>query len=311
MDRIKIALLAGGWSGEREISLKSGRAVYQALDKGKYDVAMYDPRDDLQALIEDKDEIDLAFIVLHGRYGEDGRIQGFLDTLRIPFVGSGVLSSAIAMNKKVTKDIYRANGLSVAKDILIRNDERYSLEEIETILGAQTVVKPVAEGSSLGMSICQTKGELKEGIEKAFENDREVIVEEYIGGKEVTGCVLGSKVLRALPLVEIVPSTPHRFFDYEAKYTPGATREICPASLSKSLTEKAQDLAKKAHRALKCRIWSRTDMIIRGEAIYLLETNTIPGMTENSLFPLAARTDGISLSGLVDELVTLTLEDKG
>ena len=309
MSRIRIALLAGGWSGEREISLKSGEAVYHALDKMKYDVVMYDPRDQLEALMKAKDEIDIAFNLLHGKCGEDGRIQGFLDILGIPFVGSGVLSSAIAMNKKVTKALYRASGLKVAKDVVLRRGKVFSLREIAQQIGRRMIVKPVAEGSSLGMSVCQTDEELRAGIEKAFENDHEVMVEEYILGKEVTGCILGGGELRALPLVEILPGPAHCFFDYDAKYAKGATKEICPATISESLTERAQDCAKKAHRALKCGIWSRSDMIIRDQDIYMLETNTIPGMTENSLFPLAARVAGLSLSMLVDELVTLSLDN--
>ena len=308
MNRISIALLAGGWSGEREISLKSGEAVYRALGKGKYNVAMYDPLDNIKALVEAKEEIDLAFILLHGKYGEDGCIQGLLDIFGIPFVGSGVLSSAMALNKSVSKEIFRSTGLRVAEDILLSRGDDFSVKGIIERLGRATVVKPVAEGSSLGMSVCREKEELVEGIEKAFEYDQEVMVEEYIDGREVTCCVLGNRTLQTLPLIEIVPGASYRFFDYKAKYTADATREICPAPLSRFLTERAQSCAKKAHKALKCRVWSRTDMIIRDETIYMLETNTIPGMTENSLFPLAARAAGLSFSELLDQLISLSLE---
>jgi len=308
MRRKKIALLAGGWSGEREVSLKSGRAVYSALDKGKYDVTMYDPRDDLQALVEAKKEIDLALILLHGRFGEDGRIQGLLDILKIPFMGSGVLSSAIAMNKNVAKEIYKGAGLRVAKDVILKREDDLSVEEISATLGHYTFVKPVAEGSSLGGSLCRGKEELVFGIKKAFQHDQEIMVEEYIAGREVTCCVLGNMALETLPLIEIVPESGHRFFDYKAKYTPGATKEICPARLSRDLAEGVEACAKRAHRALRCRVWSRSDMIIRDETIYLLETNTIPGMTENSLFPLAAKAAGISLSELLDKMIDLSLQ---
>lgn len=308
VNRISIALLAGGWSGEREISLKSGEAVYRALGKGKYNVAMYDPLDNIKALVEAKEEIDLAFILLHGKYGEDGCIQGLLDIFGIPFVGSGVLSSAMALNKSVSKEIFRSTGLRVAEDILLSRGDDFSVKGIIERLGRATVVKPVAEGSSLGMSVCREKEELVEGIEKAFEYDQEVMVEEYIDGREVTCCVLGNRTLQTLPLIEIVPGASYRFFDYKAKYTADATREICPAPFSRFLTERAQSCAKKAHKALKCRVWSRTDMIIRDETIYMLETNTIPGMTENSLFPLAARAAGLSFSELLDQLISLSLE---
>ncbi|MDY6971437.1 MAG: D-alanine--D-alanine ligase [Thermodesulfobacteriota bacterium] len=311
MDRVNIALLAGGWSGEREISLKSGEAVYHALSKEKYDVTMYDPLHNLTALVERKEEIDLAFILLHGKYGEDGCIQGLLDIFGIPFVGSGVLSSAMALNKSVSKEMFRSTGLTVAEDIMLRRGESFSATPIIERLGLTTVVKPVAEGSSLGTSVCRTREELVEGIEKAFRFNQDVMVEKYIDGLEVTCCVLGNRTLETLPLIEIMPGTSYRFFDYNAKYTADATREICPARLSRSLTERAWDCAKMAHKALKCSVWSRTDMIIQDETIYLLETNTLPGMTENSLFPLAAKAAGLSFPELLDRLIFLSLELAG
>ena len=309
MRRKKIALLAGGWSGEREVSLKSGGVVYSALDKGKYEVTMYDPRDDLEALMEAREEIDLAVILLHGRFGEDGRIQGLLDILKIPFLGSGVLSSAMAMNKNIAKEIYKSVGLRVAKDVILKPDDDLSVEKISTTLGHYTFVKPVAEGSSLGVSLCRGNEELVLGIKQAFQHDPEVMVEEYIEGREVTCCVLGNMALEALPLIEIMPKAGYRFFDYKAKYTSGASEEICPARLSMDLAEGVEDCAKRAHQALKCRVWSRSDMIIRDEDIYLLETNTIPGMTENSLFPMAAKAAGLSLSALLDKMINLSLHD--
>jgi D-alanine-D-alanine ligase len=309
-DRLRLALLAGGWSREREVSVRSGEAVYKALNKERYDVIRYDPKYDLKDLNEAKGDIDLAFILLHGKLGEDGSMQGMLEVLGIPFVGSGVLSSAMAFDKRVAKELYRGRGLRVAKEIILRRGDKYSLGWVTESIGSPAVVKPVAEGSSIGVSICQNHHELKAGIEKAFEYDHEVMVEEYIDGQEITCCVLGNRSLEALPLVEIAPRATYRFFDYEAKYTAGATRETCPASLSKALTEKAQSYGRKAHRALRCDVWSRTDMIVRGEEVYVLETNTIPGMTENSLFPLAARAAGLSLSGFLDRLISLSLELK-
>ena len=283
--------------------------VLEALDKEKYEIKMFDPRDDLPALVDAKGAIDIAMILLHGRFGEDGRIQALLDILGIPFVGSGVLSSAMAFNKKVAKVMYRAAGLKVPMDMVLRRNERISPEEIAKALGSRTVVKPVAEGSSLGVSVCRDREGLLAGIEDAFEYDSEILVEEYVEGQEITCCVLGNQFLETFPLVEIVPGERHRFFDYEAKYMPGASQEICPARLSPALAERARADAKAAHEALKCRVWSRTDMIIRSEEIYLLETNTIPGMTENSLFPRAARTAGLSLSDLLDRLIDLSMED--
>jgi D-alanine-D-alanine ligase len=308
MGKIKIAVLAGGWSREREISIMSGNAAYKALDKKKYDVTMYDPKNELRELMAQKENIDLAFNLLHGKYGEDGCMQGMLDILGIPFVGSGVLSSAMTVNKKVTKDIYRNEGLTVAPDIVVTKGEDFSVDEIITRIGKETVVKPLDEGSSVGMSLCGNREELATGIETAFECGREIMIEQLIVGQEVTCCVLGNTTLESLPIIEIVPKEQYRFFDYEAKYTPGATEEICPAQLAEKTRAIVIEYAKKAHKALGCSVWSRTDMIVKNENVYLLETNTIPGMTEHSLFPLAARTAGISFSELLDRLIALSFE---
>jgi D-alanine-D-alanine ligase len=259
-------------------------------------------------LVKERDWIDLAFVLLHGKYGEDGRMQGMLDILGIPYVGSGVLASAMALNKRVAKGVYREQGLRVPQHVVLRQGERYSRENIMERLGEATVVKPVAEGSSLGASVCQDEEGLAIAIQGAFEFDDEVLVEEYLPGSEITCCVLGNRELEVLPLIEIVPDSSYRFFDYDAKYTEGATQEICPASVSESVVKEAQGAAKAAHLALGCRDWSRTDMIVMEDVIYVLETNTIPGMTKNSLFPLAARTAGWSFSDLLDRLVALAVE---
>jgi len=305
--KIEIALLSGGWSGERDISIKSGESVYKAFDKKKYNVTIYDPLNDLESLIKDRKSIDIAFILLHGKFGEDGSIQGLLDILNIPFVGSGVLTSAMAFNKKVAKDVFRRAGLNVIKDEILYKSKEFSVDQIMERVGPSTVVKPIAEGSSLGVSICHNRDELLKGIDIAFQHDQEVMVESYINGREVTCCVIGGKELETLPIVEILPGQGHAFFDYEAKYTTGATKEICPAKLETALKVKVEDCAKKAHNALKCKVWSRTDMIINEEDVYVLEINTIPGMTENSLVPLSAKVAGISLTQLLDRLIELSL----
>ncbi|RLI48903.1 MAG: D-alanine--D-alanine ligase, partial [Candidatus Thorarchaeota archaeon] len=204
---------------------------------------------------------------------------------------------------------YKGAGLRVAKDVMLTPDDDLSVEGISAALGPYTFVKPVAEGSSLGASLCRGNEELALGIKQAFQHGREVMVEEYIEGREVTCCVLGNTELEALPLIEIVPRAGYRFFDYKAKYAPGATEEICPARLSRDLAEGVETCAQRAHLALKCRVWSRSDMIIRDEDIYLLETNTIPGMTGNSLFPLAAKAAGLSLAALLDKMIDLSLTD--
>jgi D-alanine-D-alanine ligase len=307
MRKLNIAVLAGGWSGEREVSLKSGESVCGALDKKKYAVKEYDPRDDLTRLIKDRESIDLAFVLLHGKYGEDGCVQGFLGLLGIPFVGSGVLPSAMAMNKKVAKEMYRRAGLRVVDDVRLQRGQEFSADAVRRKLGSSTVVKPVSEGSSLGVSICHSKDDLLRGIEAAFRLDEEILIERYLRGREVTCCVIGNQDLEALPLIEIVPNPEYAFFDYRAKYTAGATNEICPAPTTKRETVKAQACAKKAHRVLQCRGWSRTDMIIHDREVYVLETNTIPGMTETSLVPRAARAAGFTFSQFLDKLIRLSL----
>jgi len=306
--RLRVALIAGGISGEREISMKSGDAVEKALDPTKYEVKRYDPRDDLGLLLKNSGNTDLALILLHGRYGEDGSMQGLLDLLGVSYVGSGVLGSAMAMNKRIAKSVFRTEGLLVAEDVLLYHGEPYSLDQILERVGASTVVKPASEGSSIGVTICHTKEELVKGIEAAFHHDREVLVERFLDGKELTCCVLGNRSLEALPVIEIAPNPQYAFFDYQAKYTPGATNEICPARISRAQTEEVQSCAMRAHRALQCRDWSRTDMILYDGKIHVLETNTIPGMTETSLVPLAARTAGMTFSQLVDRLIGLCME---
>ena len=204
--------------------------------------------------------------------------------------------------------MYMNAGLNVIKDVMLCRGQNFNVGHIMEMVGPSTVVKPVAEGSSLGMSVCHSKEDLLKGINTALEYGKEIMIEKYVMGVEITCCVIGNRTLDAMPLIEIVPNEEYAFFDYEAKYKPGATREICPARLPESQSLRAQSCAKKAHRALKCEVWSRTDMIIQDDEIYLLETNTIPGMTKNSLVPRAAKAAGMSLSQLVDKLVELSLE---
>ena len=308
LKRLRVALIAGGISGERDVSMKSGDAVQKALDPKKYEVKRYDPRDDLGVLLKDSGNIDLALILLHGRFGEDGSMQGLLDLLGIPYVGSGILGSAMAMNKRIAKSVFRLERLLVADEVLLYRGEPYSSDQILRRLGASTVVKPASEGSSIGVTICHSEEGLLKGINTAFHHDQEILVERFLNGKEITCCVLGNKTLEALPVIEIVPKPQYTFFDYQAKYTPGATSEICPARISRAETEEVQSCAVRAHRALQCRDWSRTDMILNEGKVYVLETNTIPGMTETSLVPLAARTAGMSFSQLVERLIGLCME---
>jgi len=307
MKKITIALLSGGTSSEREVSLKSGDQVYEALDKKKYKVIRYDPETEINRLVADAPEIDAGLIVLHGHFGEDGTVQGLLDLLSIPYQGTGVLGSALAMNKIAAKKFYEKAGLPVPPYIALNRGEKIDPEKIADQLGLPLIVKPVQGGSSIGMSIVKSTENLKHAIDIAFEQDNSILIETYIKGIEITGSIIGNEKLQSLPIVEIIPGKGHEFFDYKAKYTVDLTNEICPARISDDLTKKAQEYAKIAHSALFCKGYSRTDMILKNNDIYILETNTIPGMTKTSLLPLAAATAGISFSKLLDILIELSL----
>ena len=306
--KLRVALLAGGKSGERDVSLTGAREVLKALDPLKYSIKQYDPATDIALLAAEAQETDVAFLLLHGRFGEDGTVQGFLDLLGIPYQGAGVLGSAMAMDKHIAKILYREAGLLVPDWVMAEADDADHPERILARMKLPLVVKPIRQGSSLGMSIAHSAEELGRGIALAFSHDSAVMVEQYISGREITGGVLGNRDLTALPIVEIIPGDSYSFFDYEAKYKAGATKEVCPADLDPGLTEKAQDLALAAHRALQLRGYSRTDMIVSADDIYVLETNTIPGMTPTSLLPQAAAQYGLSFSALLDRLIELALE---
>jgi D-alanine-D-alanine ligase len=307
--RLRVALLAGGKSGEREVSLSGAQGVEKALDPEKFQVIKYDPATDLAALVAEADRIDFAFILLHGRFGEDGTVQGLLDLLDIPYQGSGVLGSALAMDKNLAKELYRLRGLPVADWEMVDDTSGATAADIAKRLGLPLVVKPVCQGSSLGMTIARTEADLAVGIQKAFAHDAKVMVEQFIAGREITAGVLGNAHPVGLPLIEIIPGEGYTFFDYDAKYKPGASKEICPAPLAQDLAAKAQQYGVEAHRALQLRGYSRTDMILTDDGkFYLLETNTIPGMTATSLFPQAAAEHGLAFPVLLEKLIELGME---
>lgn len=309
MKRLNVALLSGGNSSEREVSIQGGDQVFEALDTDKYAVVRYDPAADLNRLVADAADIDVAFIVLHGPNGEDGTVQGLLDLLGIPYQGSGVLGSALAMDKLVSKRLYQEAGLRVPPYALIEKGDPIDPERFLRTPGYPLVVKPRQGGSSVGTNLVSGPEELRDAVLEAVEFDSSAILEAYLEGTEITGAVLGNTRLDHLPVVEIEPAATYSFFDYSAKYTPGATNEICPARIDKALSGQAQWIAEQAHRALCCKGYSRTDMIVCHNDIFVLETNTIPGMTPVSLFPLAAREAGWSFPALLDRLIELALED--
>lgn len=313
MKKIRLALLSGGVSTEREVSLNSGNQVYEALDKEKYEIIRYDPKFDLPKLVNDAQKIDAALIILHGPFGEDGTVQGLLDLLDIPYQGAGVLGSAVAMNKLTAKELYDANDIPTPEYLSYDKKEfqagKISIAHAVDTLGLPLVVKPACAGSSVDMTIVKEEKDIDAAIKKGFDHDDTLIIEKYIKGLELTCGVLGNQELEALPAIEIIPGDSHEFFDYEAKYVAGETEEICPARIDAGLTAKVQDLAARAHKALFLKGYSRTDMILRDGALFVLETNTIPGMTATSLYPQSAKEAGYSFSALLDRLIELAIEE--
>ena len=310
--KLRIALIAGGVSGEREVSLSGAAGVSEALDPEKFIVSRYDPATDLARLAADAPQLDFAFILLHGLYGEDGTMQGFLDLLGVPYQGSGVLGSAIAMDKNLAKELYQLNGLPVADWQIIGAGDEVNAEELVARFGLPVVIKPVREGSSLGLTLAQTREQLMAGIDKAQSHGSRIMIEKYISGSELTVAVLGNSELQPLPVIEIVPGKEFAFFDYDAKYKAGASEEICPARISDELTAQVQEYGVAAHKALRLRGYSRTDiMLSEGGSLYLLETNTIPGMTPTSLLPQAAAEHGLAFPEFLEKLIELGMQSDG
>jgi D-alanine-D-alanine ligase len=299
---IRVAVLLGGISNEREISLKSGRQIVKNLDRKRYRVTTYDPKTQLMRLNKDAKakKIDVAFNALHGRGGEDGAIQGLLEWLEIPCTGSGVMASALAMDKDRSKMIYRENGIPTPPSLMVTHAD---ISLIQKKLGKRIVIKPNADGSSVGVTVNPAKSNWKKLIETRIKKEGSCLIETFREGRELTVGVLGDQVL---PVIEIIPKK--AFFDFEAKYTPGMSDEICPAPIPSSIRQKAQQLALKAHNALGCRGYSRTDLIWGSNGIEVLETNTLPGMTETSLLPLAAKTVGLSFPKLLDQMIRLAMK---
>lgn len=303
----RVALLAGGTSGEREISLASGEGARKALEEAGFTVEWIDPAkaDDLKRLIDEK--FDVVFMCLHGKMGEDGTVQGMLELLNIPYTCSGVLSSAIAMDKAKSKVFYTLAGVPTPVSVTLRRGEQVDIDSIKETVGIPCVVKPATEGSALGVEIIEEEGKLEWALNRVFELDDQILVESFVAGTEITVAVLGNEEAMALPIIKIVPTG--EFYDFESKYAPGGSQHICPAPLDDGLVAVIQDFAIRAHHALGCRGVSRSDFIIDGnDKPWILETNTIPGMTATSLLPDAARAAGISFPELCTKLIEYALE---
>jgi D-alanine-D-alanine ligase len=294
----KVAVLLGGKSAEREVSLKSGSMVLEALRSRRVDAHPFDPAErGLDALLKEKYQ--RAFIALHGRFGEDGTVQGVLEWLGIPYTGSGVLASALAMDKLRTKRIWHAEGLPTPGYALL--NEKSDFRAVARRLGTPLMVKPASEGSSIGMSKVRAADKLKGAHELAVRHDRVVIAEKFIDGAELTVGILGEQ---ALPVIKL--ETPHDFYDYDAKYVSDDTRYLIPSGLPETREKQIKELCLKAFRVLGCQGWGRVDLMLsrRGRP-YLLEVNTSPGMTDHSLVPMAARAAGMSYADLCVRILEL------
>ncbi|WP_017728076.1 D-alanine--D-alanine ligase family protein [Halalkalibacterium ligniniphilum] len=304
---MKIAVLYGGTSAEREVSLSSGKGIMNALKANGHEVIGIDFQPSSIRELLDLN-VDLVYIGLHGRLGEDGKVQAILDMLDIPYVGTGVQGSALAMDKAKSKLFFAREGIRVAKEHILYK-HTFDKASFEHTLSYPVVVKPNQEGSTIGLTIAEEESVLLEGIEQAFQYDDTVLLEEFISGKEVTVAVIGNKGQEeALPVVEIVPK--NKFYDYEAKYAPGMSEHIVPARLSEKQTAYVQSAAVRAHQALGCDIYSRVDFIVPedGADPVILEVNTLPGMTPTSLYPDAAKAVGLSYEQMIEKLVELSLK---
>jgi D-alanine-D-alanine ligase len=297
----KVAVMLGGRSAEREISLNSGGAVLAALRRQGVDAHPFDPAEHGLAELE-RAGFDRAFVILHGRGGEDGTMQGALSLLGIPYTGSGVMASAIGMDKWRCKLLWQAAGLPVPDYALLDADSDFAA--VERRLGLPLFVKPANEGSSVGVSKVKAPGALRAAYLEAARHDPLVLAERYLGGGEFTVAMLGEGAgLTALPVVKIEPAT--EFYDYEAKYFRDDTRYLCPAGLPAALEAEMAELARRAFAVVGCRGWGRVDILLSDDGRpYLLEINTAPGMTDHSLVPMAARAAGIGF----DELCLRILE---
>ena len=348
--RLRVAVLMGGTSNERPVSLSTGRMIVQSLDPARYEVTAIDTQDVLHlqgagtaqisappagAAAENPTSVapghagaeisnstqapppsppDVVFIALHGKGGEDGTVQGMLELMGLPYTGSGVLASALAMDKAMSKRLFRSAGIPVIDDVQVRRGEEQDsaalLARVQETLGFPVFVKPNAEGSTFGCTKVETAEELLPAVVNALTYDPKALIERYVRGMEITVGVLGNAHgdLLPLPIIEIVPKS--AYYDYESKYSVGGSEHIIPARLPAGVTRQAQALALQCHNLLGCRGMSRTDMLVIGETLSVLEVNTIPGMTPTSLLPQAAEHVGISFPQLLDRLLATALADR-
>jgi D-alanine-D-alanine ligase len=337
---MNIALLTGGLSSEREVSLSSGRGILKALLGLGHNVTVIDPifgkeKVDEEQVFKDKvskeyptldkirvlqkessrklldcinsdlfDNIDLAFLGLHGKYGEDGRIQSLLELRGIKYTGSGVQSSCIAMDKDYSKIVFYRNGIPTPDWLALTNAGDTNYDECLKKFGSPIVLKPNDEGSTVGLSIVNSKEDFNKGIKLAFSYSEKVLVEKYIKGRELTVSIIDEN---SYPVIEIVPN--EGFYDYEHKYSKGMSKYICPAIIPDEVSKKANELALVANKALGCKVYSRVDFLMtESNELFCLEVNTLPGMTELSLVPMAANASGLDFNGLINKIIHSSLK---
>lgn len=304
MNKIKIGVLMGGRSSEHDISILSGQQIIKNLDKNKYEVyKVLIPKEEkwnINSIIEKN--LDIVFIALHGKFGEDGTIQGMMETAGIKYTGSGVLASAIGMDKEYFRIIMKSQNLPIPRYVVF--NKSYKSIDIRKIIGkAPYFIKPSNGGSSVGVSIVKHIDDLEKAVTACLKYDNKVLVDEYIKGTEVTCAVIGNENPYALPVIEIKPLK-NDFFDYDSKYLESGAEEIVPAKLSKSISNKIQDLAIQVYKTVGCRGFARVDFILKdNKDPIILEINTIPGLTEMSLLPKAAKAAHITYSELLDIII--------
>mgnify|MGYP002725545984 FL=1 len=299
---MKIGVMYGGTSAEREVSLSSGQAVVSACETLRHEVISLDPKDGLSNQLTELKSVDVVFNGLHGGDGENGVIPGFLESIGVRYTGSGNEASAICMDKRVSK------ALVFRKEILTPEWVSLSVEDeipMDHDLGYPLVVKPNGQGSTIGLTVVLESSQLKEAVALARKYDTVVLMESFVAGREITVTIIGDN---AYPIVEIVPS--HDLYDYECKYTKGMTQYFCPADLDETLTQAIKDTALRIHNLLGCRHYSRVDFRLdKNNKAWFLEVNTLPGMTETSLVPKAAGAAGLSFPDLIQAIINEALKD--
>lgn len=303
----KVLVLYGGLSKEREVSIRSGKAVAASLRRSGFIVKEFDFKGKIETVLESFSP-DVVFIALHGKYGEDGTVQGALEIAGVPYTGSGVLASAVCMNKFITKKLFNSLDIETAEFLSFHRGEKLFYNEIIRYLKSnKIVIKPVDQGSAIGVSIVDNENDFKKGIKEAFALSINIIVEPFINGKEITITVIGNNNnVITLPTIEIVPE--NDFYDYESKYVPGMSHHIIPARISRATDEKAKKNALLIYKNFGLRDFARIDFIVSNGIPFALEVNTIPGLTETSLVPDAARASGMTFDNLTTFVVNEALK---